>query len=226
VISTVSVVVLVKDGARYLDELLVAVAAQRIAAKIEVLVIDSGSRDRSVEIARTHGARVLEISPEHFGHGRTRNLAAEQTTGAAIAFLTQDSTPADDRWLARLVEPLDVNSRVGMAFGPHRPRAETSPTIARELEQFFGSFGESGIRIDDHPDPRDPATGFFSNVNSALLRACWAQVRFRDVEYAEDQAFARDAMAAGWRKAYVPDAGVLHAHDFPFVQFMRRYFDE
>src|SRR6185295_9252901 len=64
------------------------------------------------------------------------------------------------------------------------------------------------------------------NVNSCVLRACWQEVRFRDVDYAEDQAFARDAMAAGWKKAFVPRAGVLHAHDYPLTEFMRRYFDE
>jgi glycosyltransferase involved in cell wall biosynthesis len=113
-----------------------------------------------------------------------------------------------------------------MAFGPHLPRPDTSPMIARELTDFFGSFTDTELRVDDRPDPSEPATGFFSNVNSAVLQACWQEVGFRDVSYAEDQAFARDAMAKGWRKAYVPGAGVLHAHDYPFAQFMRRYFDE
>jgi glycosyltransferase involved in cell wall biosynthesis len=209
--GTVSVVVPVKDGARHLGELLEAVARQRIDADVEVLVVDSGSRDGSVAIAREHGARVIEIPSAEFGHGRTRNMAADEAAGDRIAFLTQDATPAGERWLAQLVEPLDSGRRVGLAFGPHLPRPGTSPMIARELTEFFAS---------------DPGGGFFSNVNSAVLRQCWDQVRFRDVDYAEDQAFARDAMAAGWHKAYAPGAGVLHAHDYPWAEFMRRYFDE
>jgi glycosyltransferase involved in cell wall biosynthesis len=222
----VTVVVPVKDGARYLGELLEAVAGQRVDAEVEVLVVDSGSRDDSVEIARGRGARIIEIAPEEFGHGRTRNLAAERSAGDVIVFLTQDATPASETWLARLVAPLDPAARVGMSFGPHLPRPGTSPMIARELTEFFGSFTAEELRVDAEPDPSDPATGFFSNVNSAVLRECWDEVRFRDVQYAEDQAFARDAMAAGWRKAFVPAAGALHAHDYPFAEFMRRYFDE
>jgi len=222
----VSVVIPVKNGARWLAEVLAAVAAQRSDAPVEVVVVDSGSSDGSVEIARAHGARVIEIDPQEFGHGRTRNLAAERSSGDVIVFLTQDATPAGDTWLARLVAPLDAGAKVGLAFGPHLPRAETSPMIARELSEFFGSFTDAEVRLDDRPDPAEPATGFFSNVNSAVLRSCWEEVRFRDVPYAEDQAFARDAMAAGWRKAYVPGAAVLHAHDYPFTEFMRRYFDE
>ena len=227
--SGISVVIPVKDGARYLPELLGAVRAQRVGEPVEILVVDSGSRDGSAEIARAAGAEVIEIDPGEFGHGRTRNLAAERASGRCIAFLTQDATPASDSWLAELVAPLDAAGRVGMSFGPHLPRPGTTPSVARELEEFFGSFvpdGSEEVRIDRGIEPADPASAFFSNVNSCLLRACWEEIRFRDVGYAEDQAFARDAIVAGWAKAYVPRAAVLHSHDYPFGQFMRRYFDE
>jgi glycosyltransferase involved in cell wall biosynthesis len=225
--KTVSVVLPVKDGALYLEEVINAISSQKIDASVETVVVDSGSRDGSVEIARSLGARVIEIPESEFGHGRTRNFAAEQAAGDRIAFLTQDATPASEDWLASLVAPLDPEKMIGLSFGPHLPRPGTSPMIARELREFFGMFSSDGaVRVDSGIDPSDPASVFFSNVNSCLLRDCWRQVRFRDVAYAEDQAFARDAMLAGWKKSYVPAAAVLHAHDYPFLQFMRRYFDE
>jgi glycosyltransferase involved in cell wall biosynthesis len=225
--ATASVIVPVKDGARYLEEVIAAVRAQRSEHEVELLVIDSGSRDGSADIARRGGAHVVEIAPEEFGHGRTRNLAAEQASGDYLLFLTQDATPATDRWLELLAGALDRDARIGLSFGPHLPRPGTSAMVARELEEFFTSFSPNGnVRVDSSPDSTEPATGFFSNVNSCVLRECWEQARFRDVGYAEDQAFARDAMAAGWKKAYVPDAAVLHSHDYPFAEFMRRYFDE
>ena len=223
----IAVAIPVKDGARFLAEVLAALASQEIDAEVETLVIDSGSSDGSLAIAREADAQVVEIAPGEFGHGRTRNLAFELTDSDCVAFLTQDATPAGDRWLASLVAPLDAVARIGLAFGPHLPRADTHVSIARELDEFFRSFSPGGsARVDSAVDAGEPATGFFSNVNSAILRACWEEVRFRDVSYSEDQAFARDALAAGWRKAYVPEAAVLHAHDYPFTTFMRRYFDE
>ena len=226
-IRRVAVAIPVKNGARYLAEVLAAVAEQEIDADVETLVIDSGSTDGSHEIAREAGARVVEIAAEQFGHGRTRNFAFELTDSECVTFLTQDATLASVRWLASLVARLDAESRVGLSFGPHLPRPDTPIPIARELEEFFRSFSPDGAgRVDSSVDAGEPATGFFSNVNSAILRACWEEVRFRDVAYSEDQAFARDALAAGWRKAYAPDAPVLHAHDYPFTNFMRRYFDE
>jgi glycosyltransferase involved in cell wall biosynthesis/GT2 family glycosyltransferase len=215
---TVSVIVPVRDGARYLAELLGAVAAQDPA---EILVVDSGSRDGSVELARAAGARVIEIDPADFGHGRTRNLAASEATGDVLAFLTQDATPVAG-WLSAHLEALEMDPRVGVSFGPHLPRPDTSPMIARELTQFFATFSPTGAPVlqgaGDEP--------FLSNVNACYRRACWEEIRFRDVAYSEDQAFGRDALAAGWLKVFHPGAAVLHAHDYGPVEFARRYFDE
>jgi GT2 family glycosyltransferase/glycosyltransferase involved in cell wall biosynthesis len=219
-VSRVSVVIPVKDGERYLAELLDALARE---GADEVLVIDSGSRDRSLEIARAaDGVELLEIPSEEFGHGRTRNLGAERTSGELICFLTQDATPAPG-WLAAIRAGFALDARVGAVFGPHLAREDTSPMIARELEGFFAGFAAA----DGGPALQGPGDEpFLSNVNAAYRRDCWEQIRFRDVPYAEDQAFGRDLLAAGWLKAYHPGAAVLHAHDYGALEFMRRYFDE
>ena len=248
--STVSAVIPVKDGARYLEELLEALAREGVD---EILVIDSGSRDRSREIARAAGVQLLQIEPAEFGHGRTRNLGAERTSGELICFLTQDATPCPG-WLKAYREAFALAERVGAAYGPHLPRPGTSPMIARELTEFFAGFtaegegegegetsgaGEStvmtangaAVPMSGHPIPRpvvqragDPS--FLSNVNACYARACWEELRFREVPYSEDQAFGADLLAAGWAKVYHPGAAVLHAHDYGALEFMRRYFDE
>lgn len=215
---TVSIVVPVKDGERYLQELLDAV---RREGPEEIIVIDSGSRDSSPAIARSAGVRLLEIEASEFAHGRTRNFAAEQSSGELICFLTQDATPCEG-WLDAYVEAFSLYPRVGAAFGPHLPRAETSPMIARELTEFFAGFSPDGLPAAQ----RAGDSSFLSNVNACYARECWEQIRFRDVAYSEDQAFGSDLLAAGWTKVYHPRAAVLHAHDYSAVEFMRRYFDE
>jgi glycosyltransferase involved in cell wall biosynthesis len=219
---SVSVVVPVKDGARYLGELLDAVVEQAAdAAALEVLVIDSGSRDGSQDIARRAGVRLLEIPPEEFGHGRTRNLGAERTNGDIICFLTQDATP-EPGWLRALQEAFELDGHAGAVYGPHVPRPDTPPMIARELQEFFAMHSPDGAPVVQ----REGDEPFLSNVNAAYARACWKEIRFADVAYSEDQGFARAMLAGGWTKVFHPGAAVLHAHDYPPLDFMRRYFDE
>ncbi|MDQ8046191.1 MAG: glycosyltransferase family A protein [Patulibacter sp.] len=217
---TVSVIVPVKDGGALLGELLEAVVAQ---APDELLVVDSGSTDGSVDLARRHGARVIEIDPSTFKHGPTRNLAAEAATGEVVAFLTQDATPAAG-WLDAIRDAFSADGDLGALFGPHLARPDTTPMIARELAQFFGTFEADG------GGPRVFGPGdetFLSNVNAAYRRAAWDEIRFADLAYSEDQAFGRAiAKHPRWRKRYDPAAAVLHAHDYPPAEFFKRYFDE
>ena len=213
-----SVVVPTKNGERYLAELIDALAREGVD---ETLVIDSGSTDATVEIARTAGVRVVEIDPGEFAHGRTRNLGVELTGGELVCFLTQDATPCEG-WLAAFREAFALDPRVGAAYGPHLPRPDTSPMIARELTEFFASMSPDGAPVCQ----RNGAITFLSNVNACYARACLAEIGFQDVPYSEDQAFGRDMLAAGWTKVYHPGAAVLHAHDYTPAQFLRRYFDE
>ncbi len=217
-----SVVIPVKDGERYLEELLDALAREGVD---EMLVIDSDSRDRSLEIARAAGVELLEIDPTEFGHGRTRNLGAERTSGELICFLTQDATPVPG-WAAAYREAFALDAHVGAAYGPHLPRPDTSPMIARELTEFFGSFEVGGGPIPGPTLQHASESTFLSNVNACYARACWEEIRFREIAYSEDQAFGTDMLAAGWIKVYQPSAAVLHAHDYGALEFMRRYFDE
>ena len=216
--SSVSVVIPVKDAGPLLERTLAAVRAQ---GEVELLVIDSGSRDHSREIALEAGAELVEIPPEEFGHGRTRNLGAERASGELIAFLTQDAVPMEG-WLEALLEAFSLSDRVGAAFGPHLPFQDTSPMIARELTEFFAGFSPTGQpAVHRRGDPT-----FLSNVNACYSRACWEEIRFADMAYAEDQAFGVAMLAADWAKVYHPGAAVQHAHDYGPVEFMKRYFDE
>jgi glycosyltransferase involved in cell wall biosynthesis len=233
--DVVTVAIPVRDGGPLLDEVLRAVRAQQVDAQVELLVADSGSRDGSVAIARRHGADVVEIAPASFSHGGTRNELVERASGTHVAFLTQDATPADERWLARLLAGFQRADDVALTLGPYRPRADAPAPVRRELREWFAAMAPNGgpatVRLEraERPVARSlipQARMFFSDANGCIARAAWEQVPFRDVPYAEDRLLAADLLAAGYAKVYDPDAAVIHSHRYPPINHLRRAFDE
>jgi len=234
--ADVTVAIPVYNGARRLDEVLAAVRAQRTDRAMELLVVDSGSTDASLAIARAHGARVHSIAKAEFSHGGTRNLAMELAEGEHVAFLTQDATPVHDGWLAALLEGFEQAADVALVFGPHDPRPDASHMIKCEMERHFATWGE-GVACDVQRLGRSAAEitayrrfpgrwTFFSDVNGCVARWAWRRIPYRAVPYAEDQLLGREMIEAGYAKVFHPGARVLHSHDYPPAQFLRRYFDE
>ncbi len=229
----VSVAIPVRDGGEPLAGTLRALACQSV--EHELLICDSGSRDGSVAVARAHGARVLEIAPGQFNHGATRNLLVREARGARVALLTQDAEPADERWLEGLLGGFELTPEVGIVYGPYRPRPQASAAVRLELERWFRSLspegkpqlerlaeGEAGLPLTGLLGRR----GFFTDANACIARAAWERVPFREVAYAEDRVLAIDMLRAGYAKAFVPQAAVLHSHDYSAPEQLRRAFDE
>ncbi|HYH95513.1 glycosyltransferase [Hyalangium sp.] len=230
----VTVIIPVKNGSPLLRDCLAAVFQQKTDFPFEVLCVDSGSQDDSLEIIRSFPARLMEIDPATFGHGRTRNLAIEHSPTPFVALLTQDAVPADRAWLRELIAPMRDNERVAGVFGRHVPHPGCIPAEAYMLERHFAHFGADTtlFRIQPGPegwadyDANRPFYRFFSDNNAALRRSVWTRIPYRDVEFMEDQLWASDILEAGYIKAYAPRSVVRHSHNYsPWVQ-ARRTFDE
>jgi rhamnosyltransferase len=229
----VSVAIPVRDGGEPFAGVLAALAGQSVAH--ELLVCDSGSRDGSLELARKHGARVLEIPPGRFTHGGVRNTLMDAATSGHVALLTQDAEPADARWLERLLEGFQLAADVAIVYGPYRPRAHASAPVRIELERWFASLSPDGAPQVERLQSSERALpavdligrrGFFTDANACLARAAWERVPFREVPYAEDRVLAIDMLRAGYAKAFVPQAAVIHSHDYTAGEQLRRCFDE
>lgn len=234
---SVTVAIPVRDGGAVLEQTLRAVGAQRLpdGVGVQLLVCDSGSRDGSVALARAYGAEVVEIAPESFSHGGTRNLLMHRAGTDHVALLTQDAVPADEHWLGRLLEGFALAPDVGLVFGPYRPRPGATPMVSRELWQWFSGFSPDGRPRVDRLAPQerllDPrhllgTRAFFTDANACISRAAWAEVPFREVSYAEDHALALDMLRAGFAKVYLPEAAVIHSHQYSSWGWLRRSFDE
>jgi len=220
----ISVVVPVKDGGDGLVRCLQAIAHQRVEEDVEVVVVDSGSKDGSPEHARRLGARVHEIPPEEFGHGRTRNLGASLARGDVLVFTTQDAYPADEAWLATLVAPLRSAPEVAGVYGRQLPHADARPPERFFLDFLYGP--EPRVQRLGMPDDLSFEVTLFSNVNSAMARETWERYAFAGgLAMSEDQEWSRRVLLDGLTLVYEPRAAVHHSHSYTLAEAFRRFFD-
>lgn len=230
-----SVIIPTKNPGSIFPKVLNAVLEQHTPWTYEVLVVDSGSKDRTIEICKTYSqVRLVQIHPQEFGHGKTRNYAASLCDSEFVVFLTHDALPANSQWLANLINFIDQDQSIAGAFGRHLPYPQGNPFIARDLEMHFSHFRDfwpQVIRIDNLERYQQDigyrqVLHFFSNNNSCLRKSVWLKFPFPDVDFAEDQIWAKLVLEAGYSKAYVDSAQVYHSHDYyPFEHFQRS-FDE
>lgn len=225
------------NGERFVKEAIDMVFKQDLPlnCKLEVLVIDSGSTDNTLDVLRGYGDRItlLQIPNKEFGHGRTRLKAAQLSRGEFMLYLSQDAIPAHSRWLISMIEPFYISPLVGCVFGAQIPRSDAPPTIKREVATAFGALGardsiviHRAQSLVDHKDTNGLST-FFSDVNSAVRRNLLvSEVPFRDVAYAEDQALAEDMQKAGYLKAYAPQGEVWHSNEYTAHEYFKRKMDE
>ncbi|HEX8206063.1 MAG TPA: glycosyltransferase [Solirubrobacteraceae bacterium] len=213
----------VKDGGADLRRCLEAISIQTVDDDVEVVVVDSGSRDGSAELAEEHGARVHRIPPEEFNHGGTRNLGVDLARGDRLVFTSQDAHAEDGDWLGRLVAPLD-DPQVAGAYGRQVAHEGAKPPEEFFLDYLYGpsartqrAAGEAELSM---------ATTLFSNVNSAIRRDVFERFRFvDDINMSEDQEWSRRVLLEGYAIAYEPRAVVRHSHDYDLRAAFRRFYE-
>jgi glycosyltransferase involved in cell wall biosynthesis len=111
--ASVSVVIPVRDGSRFVGQAVASAAAQSLHA-LEILVVDDGSRDGSADVARSSGATVIVQRPA--GAGAARNRGADIAAGSLIAFLDADDLMHPER-LCRQVELLKADPGAAGVLG-------------------------------------------------------------------------------------------------------------
>jgi rhamnosyltransferase len=221
--ADVSILLLTKNDEHDLELLLPAIFGQTGSISFEVVAIDSGSTDKTLDLLRRHPIRIEQISPDAFHHARTRNFAAGLASGDILVFLSQDAIPASDGWLATMISNFR-DPQVGAVYGRQIPKQGSSLERQDALDAVYGE-----KRIVKDPAYRN-GLGYkfyhFSDVNAAIRRDVWESTRFpEDLKVFEDLGIAKRILDGGWKIVYEPDACVFHSHHHTTIGLFKRYFD-
>jgi rhamnosyltransferase len=215
----ISIIIPTKNAGNIFEAVLNAIFLQGYKS-FEVIIIDSGSSDSTLDIAKSFPVNVFHIKPSEFGHGKTRNYGVTLAKGKYVVFLTQDAIPSNNEWLSEMLKSFDKDGVVA-AYGRQLPRKEENI-----LDRIFFSvlYGKNSIIWG--AGLYTAGDNIFSDANSAIKRSLLLKNPYKDdIIVSEDYEWANRIMQKGYKIMYQSRAAVIHSHSYDWHSLFKRNFD-
>jgi glycosyltransferase involved in cell wall biosynthesis len=221
----ISIVVPTKNAGADFAILLRKLKSQKGLRECEIILVDSGSTDGTLELAINEGVRVIEISPESFNHAEARNRGAECATGDYVLFLVQDALPMTNTWLWEMAKTLEQNDVVAVSCAEY-PRSDSDLFYQHVIWNHYRTFNLDKDRFLSWDESCSSPAGLRSNGQicdiAALIKLnIFSQYKFK-AKFAEDLDLGIRLIKDGHRIGFLHTTRVLHSHNRPAFYFLKR----
>ncbi|RJR16747.1 MAG: glycosyltransferase [Nitrospiraceae bacterium] len=212
----VSIIIRTKNEERFIGQTLSVIYSQTYN-NFEVLIIDSGSSDRTIEIAKKYAVTVFEIKPEEFTWGYALNYGFVRAHGEYIICLSAHALPLSDNWLEIIIDNFK-DECVAAVMCNTLPWPDCNPFDRRGLLKKFN------IR---KQDLKVGGPYIFGNVSSAIRKNVWEKIHFDEsLTYCEDEEWMRRVKRLNYKVIYEPEAKVYHSHNENLKGIHKRAFSQ
>ncbi|MGO3447037.1 MAG: glycosyltransferase family 2 protein [Kluyvera intermedia] len=193
----------------------------------KVLVIDSGSKDSTVENAEKVGFEVISISSSDFNHGGTRNLGVDKVAAESdiVFFMTQDAILNDGQSINNVISMFAADDKLAAVYGRQIPHDDAN-VIARHARYF--NYPDNGYVVSRESGKNLGIKAvFMSNSFSAYRVSVFQKLGgfASNTILCEDMLYAANALSAGYKVGYAANAIVKHSHNYSAQEEFSRYFD-
>lgn len=196
-----SIVIRAYNEDAHLGRLLEGIKHQTLK-DVEVILVDSGSTDSTVEIAESYGAQIVRIPSEEFTFGRSLNYGISAASGELIVIASAHVYPVYPDWLASLLYPFE-DAQVALTYGKQRGPESAKYSEQQIFHQWFPDVSKL------HQE-----TAFCNNANAAIRRSLWKKHPYDEtLTGLEDLAWAKWAKEQGHEIAYIHEAEIIHLHN-------------
>jgi len=208
-----TVIMRTKNSSDIIAQTLKALFSQKYT-DFELLVVDSGSTDDTLEIVSTYPHKLIKVKPEDYHPGKVLNMAIKQTNTPFIVFLNSDTVMLTSDTLKTLINTQNQDD-VDAVFSRQIARPEAKPWVRKDYEIAFPN------------NTKSPDWMFYSIPLASMKKTAWELIPFYTQTWAsEDTKWGYDAKEQGLNVIYEPKAMVMHSHNYNFKQIFNRKYVE
>jgi rhamnosyltransferase len=209
-----SIVVRAFNEEKHLGRLLEGISMQSVK-NVQVILVDSGSTDKTIDIAESHHVDIVRIDPQDFTFGYSLNRGIQAARAEVIVIASAHVYPVYPDWIEKLIAPFS-DSLVALVYGKQRGVKSSHFSEEQIFRHWFPDFPQSS---QDHP--------FCNNANAAIRKSLWEKNKYDEtLPGLEDLAWAKWAQDNKYKIIYIPQAEIKHIHEESFRGVKKRYLRE
>jgi len=212
-----SIIIRTFNEERHIGKLIDGINRQELfeEVEIEIIVVDSGSTDSTVSIAKHMGARVITLRKDEFSFGKALNLGCYNSNGEILIFASAHVYPIYSDWIIKMLDPFK-EEQVALVYG-------------RQIGDESSQFSEHQIFSKWFPSVSNynQSTPFCNNANCAIRKSLWEQHKYDEkITGLEDLAWGDVILKKGYKIVYLAEAVIVHIHEETPQKIKNRYFRE
>ncbi|MFC1676098.1 glycosyltransferase [Planctomycetota bacterium] len=206
--KTLSVIIRTYNEDKHIGRLIDSLRCQSgsIAKDMEIIAVDSGSTDSTVDILKANQIKTITIAQEQFNYSKALNLGIDHSIGELLIILSAHSVPCESDWLERVIGHFE-DEKVAGVYCRQVPWPDASPIEALRVNRTFGKESMTFCGSESADVMK------FSNAASCIRRNLWKRHRFVILPAAEDREWSKWALDSGYKIIYDSRTKVYHSHN-------------
>lgn len=186
----------------------------------EIIIVDSGSTDNTIEIANKYKCKIVKISKSEFSWGRSLNRGIQHSSGDYIVIISAHCFIKDNNFLKNAITYIN-NYGIAAVYGQQIAIPFVDPFEELELKEAYPNI--SSFIMDHSCIYKGKAIGI-SNACCVLKKKVWEEYKFdEDVQSLEDYLWVANITQNGFKVGYSNTFAVYHSHDYDVRNIYKRW---